>query len=305
MVYDGLVNMNYRALGTTLVRPVSFDGMLSPLWVQRAPDKPAATGGGAEEALNEKAVRLSGLTSMQAYIVTKGMSDTLKKSPSVNDYAADLNNVAKGTDAFAPVLGAEQSKIVRAARAARGKADAEFAGLPATAVPVASAANCLRRVVSRAGLTMPSGRSDYASVDTLAHEMEIWAAGGFVENRGQRFPAERFAREAAQSPEAAQAIVAAATALLRKSDDADVLDMVAQLGVETTYRPYYVALVERLAGKPTALPDGLGIRSLTVKGDLLMRLEDRLPSQDEALARRIAALPLAARTAPGSRFAAR
>ena len=36
---EGLVNMNYPAHGTALIRPVSFDGMLSPLWVQRPPEQ--------------------------------------------------------------------------------------------------------------------------------------------------------------------------------------------------------------------------------------------------------------------------
>lgn len=284
----GLVNMSYPAKGTPLVRPVSFDGMLSPLWVQRPPDQHAATGGGAFEAFNKDEVRISGVGPLQAYMVTAKMSAALKASPSVNAYSVDLTKVAHGADAATQRLGQEEASIVRQVRAARRAADAAFATVAPVPIPVPPAPACGAAPVKKTML--PRGGSDYAWPKALRREMTAWAAGGFIENRGQRFPAERFARESAQSPTAARAIAAAAAALIRDSNNPAVLAMAAELGVETSYRPYYVALLDRLAGRPRPLPAGPGIRTLTLKAELLLRLEDRLPALDPALFRRAMAM---------------
>jgi hypothetical protein len=284
---DGLVNMHYGASGKPLIRPVSFDGMLSPLWVQRPPDQHAATGGDALEAFNKEEIRISEVGPLQAYIVTAAMTAALKNSPLVVDYAVDLDKVARGADAATQRLGQEEASIVRQVRASRRAADAEFVSVLPTPIP---APHCDSAPQKKTMLPLPSGRSDYASLKALEREMTAWAVGGYVQNRGQRFPSERFAQESAQSAVAARAIVAAATALLRSSDDTAVLTMAAELGSETSYRPYYVALLDRLAGRAPPLPAGPGIRTLSLRGDLLLRLEDRLPAQDKTLFKRAYAL---------------
>ena len=138
-------------------------------------------------------------------------------------------------------------------------------------------------------MLLPSGRDDLTG-PALQTEMTRWALGHYVQNRGQRFAAERFDEAMARAPARTPAIMAAATALLRQSGAPDVLAMVAQLGRTSGYRPFYVALIDRLSGKPRPLPAGPGIRTLTLKGDLLLRLEDPLPAIDPALARRAIAL---------------
>ena len=287
---EGLVNMNYAARGKPLLRPVSYDGMLSPLWVQQAPDKPAATGGGATEAFNRDDVRLSEMVSMQAYIVAHAMTDaineTSKKSVSVNLYSVDLHKVAQGSDPATERLGKEQADIVRQVRAARRTADASFKTV--VPAPVKPAPQCATRPVKHTML-LPSGRGDLTG-PALQTEMARWALGHYVQNRGQRFAAERFDDAMARAPGRMPAVMAAATALLRQSGEPDVLAMAAQLGRASGYRPFYVALIDRLSGKPRPLPAGPGIRTLTLKGDLLLRLEDSMPATDSALARRAVAL---------------
>ncbi len=287
---EGLVNMNYLARGSVLVRPVSFDGMLSPLWVQRPPDRPAATGGGAEEAFNHDDIRISKVSSMQATIVTRAMTKaitkSLKEKVSVDAYSVNLDKVAQGSDAATERLGREQTSIVREVRKARREADACFKNV--VPPPVKHWPKCAPRP-TKSTLLLPSGRHDLAG-PALQTEMTRWALGHFVQNRGQRFAAERFDNAMTRAPARTHTIMAAATALLRRSDAPAVLTMVAQLGRTAGYRPFYVALLDRLAGKPRPLPAGPGIRTLTVKGDLLLRLEDPLPANDPALMRRAVAL---------------
>ncbi len=282
---EGLVNMNYAALDKPVIRPVSFDGMLSPLWVQRPPDQHAATGGDALEAFNKDEIRISDSGPLQAYIVSATMTAALKASPSVTAYSVDLTKVARGADAATQRLGQEELSIIRQVREARREADAAFTVVTPPPIPVPPAPQCSVAPTKKSMLPPPRGR-DFAAGKAMQMEMASWAAGGFVQNRGQRFPAERFEQTIAQSPTAALPIVAAATALLRSSDDLAVLAMAAELGRETTYRPYYVALLDRLAGRPRPLPAGSGIRTLTLKTDLLLRLQDRLPARDKALFKR-------------------
>jgi hypothetical protein len=63
--------------------------------------------------------------------------------------------------------------------------------------------------------------------------------------------------------------------------------MVAQLGDNTSYRPFYEALLKRLE---TSVPDARGIRSGTLREDLLRRLADRVPATDPDLSPRAHAL---------------
>ena len=253
---DGLVNVHYDELNQTMIRPVSFDGMLSPLWVQRPPNQSAATGGGAVEALNKDAVRLSAMGPAQAYIVTREMTKALKQAATewpVDAYSEDLNKVAKGDDPAVTLLGQEQASIVEEVRRSRRAADAAFREqtAPPSAVPsaavVATAAPSTRIAMTK--LPLPTGQSNLASREALTEEMVAWAKRNHIQNRGQRFPAERFREEAKQSPAAAQAIIEAATVLLRNSDDPAVLQLVAQLGPDTSYRPFYEALLNRLEAK--------------------------------------------------------
>jgi hypothetical protein len=126
-------------------------------------------------------------------------------------------------------------------------------------------------------------KRDYASTADLKEQMIAWATAGLVEHRGQQFPAERFQKEAEASPERAGQIVQAAAELLTESSDPRVLQMAAQLGDDTTYAPYYEALLGRLE---KGVPEAPGIRSRTLRDDLLKRLADRTPSTDAALAPR-------------------
>jgi hypothetical protein len=123
-------------------------------------------------------------------------------------------------------------------------------------------------------------KHSYGSIADLKAQMEAWAKAGLVEHRGQRFPAERFQKEARQSPDAARAIVEAATELLVESNDPRVLLMAAQLADNTTYRPFYEAVLDRLE---KGGPDANGVRSNTLRGDFLQRLTDRVPATDPAL----------------------
>jgi hypothetical protein len=294
---DGLVNLHYDELNQTMIRPVSFDGMLSPLWVQRPPNQSAATGGDAIEALNQDAVRLSAMGPAQAYIVTPEMTKALKQAATewpVNAYSEDLDKVAKGDDPAVNLLGQEQTSIVGEVRRSRRAADAAFRDQTAPPPAVASAAVAATAAPSmRIAMTnppLPTGQSNLASRKALADEMVAWAKGNHVQNRGQRFPAERFREEAERSPAAAQAIIEAATVLLRNSDDPAVLQLVAQLGPDTSYRPYYEALLDRLEAKHHRLPDAPGLRTKTLRGDLMLRLTDHLPATDPKLSQRAHAL---------------
>jgi hypothetical protein len=73
--------------------------------------------------------------------------------------------------------------------------------------------------------------------------------------------------------------------LLNESTDSRVIQMVAQLARNTAYAPYYDALLHRLENSG-GVPDGPGIRSRTLREDLLKRLADRLPATDANLAAR-------------------
>jgi len=290
---DGLVNLHYDELNQTMIRPVSFDGMLSPLWVQRPPNQSAATGGDAVEALNKDAVRLSAMGPAQAYIVTPEMTKALKRAATewpVDAYSEDLNKVAKGDDPAVTLLGREQTGIVEEVRRSRRAADAAFrdqtAPPPAVSAAAVAATAAPSMRIAMTKLPLPTGHSNLASREALTEEMIAWAKAKHIQNRGQRFPAERFREEAKQSPAAAQAIIEAATVLLRNSDDPAVLQLVAQLEPDTSYRPFYEALLDRLEAKRHRLPDAPGLRTKTIRGDLMLRLSDHLPATDPQLSRR-------------------
>jgi hypothetical protein len=285
---DGLVRLNPLPAGG-FIRPVSFDGMTSPLWVQRPPDQHAATGGDALETLNVTTIDLSSCLPVQPYIVTDLMTAALNASPSVNIYSVDLAEVARGGTPENQLLGHQETLIVRQVREARTHADKAFQSQ--------MSAKSLDEVqTSSIGLggdqvTLPQNvvprRQIYSSIFELKTQMKAWAKAGLVEHRGQRFPAERFLQEARRSPQAAEQIVKAAAELLAESNDPRVLVMVAQLGDNTSYRPFYEALLDRLE---THVPDARGIRSSTLREDLLKRLADRVPATDPDLSSRAHAL---------------
>lgn len=285
---DGLVRLNPPPSGG-FIRPVSFDGMTSPLWVQRPPDQHAATGGDALETLNATTIDLSSCLPVQAYIVTDLMTAALHASPSVNIYSVDLAEAASGGTPENQWLGQEEISIVRQVRVARTQADEAFQNQ--TTARSLSAIRTLSTGLGGDEVTLPQNavprKRVYSSVGELKTQMEAWAKGGLVEHRGQRFPAERFLEESKQSPETAEQIVKAAAELLAESSDPRVLVMVAQLGDNTSYRPFYEALLTRLE---TTVPDARGIRSGTLREDLLRRLADRVPATDPNLSPRAHAL---------------
>jgi hypothetical protein len=285
---DGLVRLNPLPAGG-FIRPVSFDGMTSPLWVQRPPDQHAATGGDALETLNATTIDLSSCLPVQPYMLTDPMTAALHASPSVNIYSVDLAEAASGGTPENQLLGDEEISIVQQVREARTQANEAFQSQPSadrlsSARALAISLGGDETVISQNAV--PRKRV-YSSIAELKAQMEAWAKGGLVEHRGQRFPAERFLQEARQSPEAAELIVEAAAELLAESNDPRVLVMVAQLGDDTTYRPFYEAVLDRLE---TNVPDARGIRSSTLREDLLKRLADRVPATDPILSLRAHAL---------------
>lgn len=285
---DGLVRLNPLPAGG-FKRPVSFDGMTSPLWVQRPPDAHAATGGDALETLNATNIELSSCYPLQAYIVTDAMTAALQASPSVNIYSVDLSKVSSGGTPEERQLAMEEISIVEQVRKARTEADKGFRSQSSgsnvfSALALSSNLGADTPVMPR--VPVPRMRS-YSSIAELKQQMEAWAKAGLVEHRGQRFPAERFQREAKASPEAARAIAEAATELLAESNDPRVLLMAAQLAGNTAYRPYYQAVIGRLE---KGVPEAKGIRSGTLRDDLLARLTDRIPATDPEISIRAHAL---------------
>jgi hypothetical protein len=280
---DGLVRLNPSPI-PACIRPVSFDGMTSPLWVQRPPDQHAATGGDALETHTQNAIPLDTCLPLQSYIVTNDMTLALQASPSVNFYAVDLALVASGGTPANQLLGNEQRSIVAEVRRARTAADLGFEklgkGSAITSTPPGASDSRQSAMPNNA---LPRKRS-YQSIEDLKEQMEAWAQAGLVEHRGQRFSAERFEREAEASPERATEIATAAAELLNESTDSRVLQMVAQLARHSGYAPYYDALLRRL--ETGDVPDGAGLRSRTLREDLLKRLADVLPATDENLAAR-------------------
>jgi hypothetical protein len=284
---NGLVRLNLNPAGRALIRPVSFDGMTSPLWVQHPPNQPAATGGGALETLNKDTVRLDQLAPCQAYVLTSPMTAALKDSPSVNDYAPDLRKVCPGNTPESRRVAAEEIAIVRETRRGRRAADRafrEFFAKGETAPLPLALAQALPAPTPN-GNGKPMG----TAAQQLKSEMDRWARGGLVEHRGQRFPADRFQRQAAESPEAARAIERAAAELLAESRDARVLTMVAQLGGAKD-TAFYSALLDRLEARSIPLPDAPGIRYKTLREDLLWKLAEPHPATDPTLSARARAL---------------
>jgi hypothetical protein len=285
---DGLVRLNPLPAGG-FIRPVSFDGMTSPLWVQRPPDQHAATGGDALETLNATTIGLSSCLPVQAYILTDFMTAALHASPSVNIYSVNLAEAASGGTPENQWLGQEEISIVQQVREARTQADKAFQN-PTNARSL-DTMQISSKSIGGEEVTLPRNavprKRVYSLIAELKTQMEAWAKGELIEHRGQRFPAERFQQEAKQSPEAAEQIVKAAAELLAESSDPRVLVMVAQLGDNTSYRPFYEALLNRLESN---VPDARGIRSGTLREDLLKRLADRVPATDPSLSPRAHAL---------------
>ncbi len=283
---NGLVRINLNPAGQALIRPVSFDGMTSPLWVQHPPNQPAATGGRALETLNKDTVRLDQLVPCQAYILTLPMTAALKNSPSVNDYSVDLRKVKPGITPASLRVAAEEIAIVQETRQERRTADRAFRAFfdkgPTAPLPLV-----LAQVIQT-----PSSNGKAQPVETahqqLKAEMDSWASGGHVEHRGQRFPADRFHRQAAESPEAAQAIERAAAELMAESKDPRVLNMVVHLGGARD-TAFYTALLNRLEGRGPPLPDAPGIRYQTLREELLWKLAEPHPATERVLSARVGA----------------
>jgi hypothetical protein len=203
----------------------------------------------------------------------------------VNFYSVDLTKVFPGVTPEERLLAAEEISIVEQVRKARTEADKGFRNQSSgndvySALALTSSLGGDAPVVPR--VPVPRKRS-YSSIAELKTQMEAWARAGLVEHRGQRFPAERFQKEAKQSPEAARAIVQAATELISESNDPRVLLMAAQLADNTTYRPFYEAVIGRLE---KGVPEAKGIRFGTLREDLLQRVTDRVPATDRDLSTR-------------------
>jgi hypothetical protein len=274
------------ASSVAVVRPTPYDGMTSPLWVQRPPNRLARTGGGALETLLKGNIQLSQLGPVQVYIISSAMQTALApgNAAQVDNYAPDLRLVKPGDTAESRRVASMQVLITEECRASRAAADHEFAELilkvqgsqqPTTEESVSKS---VRELSSR------SAGPPATTASPLVAEMERWGRLGLRRHRGDRFPSDRFSEEARQ-PGAAQAIYEAATELLRTSDDPGVVRLVLNIRGVVTYRPFFDALLERLEGR--GLPDGVGQRSATIRDDGLIRLTEALPPGDAALALRV------------------
>lgn len=285
----GLVRINWTPPAQGVVRPVSLDGMTSPLWVQRPPDHPARTGDAALETLNKDPVLVSDLAPSQAYIVTAALAAALKVSPSVVEYSPDLDKVQPGATPETQALAEQEAIIVRECRVSRRRANAAFRQLIESGELPAPG----RITGTPPALPHPPegvGRTEFHSFAELKQELEAWGRGGFTRHRGDRFPHERWNAEAAKSPESRRAVLDAAAQLLRESADPGVLRMAANLLPGADHRPFYQALLHRLEGGGPALPEIHGLRTATLRGDLLERLREKPVAVDPDLAARAHAL---------------
>ena len=279
----GLVRINASTSKYSWIRPVSFDGMTSPLWVQRPPDQPARTGGNAIEILNKTSVPLSGLKPSQAYVISKDLSNALKNSPSVNKYSPDLNQVRPGSTPESQRMAKQQIIIVEEAREARRLANEAFRKYftnhpldPVMRLPHST----LQKKIPFTKLTESP---ETLSIEQLKNEMRFWAQHKKTEHRGQRFQAERYQRLVSKSEDSAKAIEVAATDLLRQEINPDVLNIVIHLGSIESWE-FHQALLISLENNKTPIPESPGIRFNTVQEEFLWTLSGaKLQGHDELI----------------------
>jgi hypothetical protein len=76
---EGLVQLHLDPGTTEFRRPTTFDGLMSPLWVQAGPDEVSATGGGAQEVLSQPVVKLGDCQAVYAHVTSADVAAALKK----------------------------------------------------------------------------------------------------------------------------------------------------------------------------------------------------------------------------------
>ncbi len=268
----GLVRINAPANTCLWIRPVSFDGMTSPLWVQRPPDQAARTGGDAVEILNKKGIDLSELAPSQAYIISKELTSALQNSPSVNLYSPDLNQVKPGSSPASQKVAKQQILIVEEARKARRQANKAFRQYfennPIMRIPPDS--NPLQLNIPSLRLT---DSPEDLPVDQLKNEMRFWAQHNSLEHRGQRFPSERYQRLASVNAKSTKVIENAAIELINHSTEANVLSLVIHLGLSGKPE-FHQAVLARLTNEEIPLPQAPGIRFDSLREDFLLKLTE-------------------------------
>lgn len=281
----GLVRINASSGIYLWIRPVSYDGMTSPLWVQRPPDQPARTGGNAIEALNKASIPLSGLEASQAYIISNDLSDALNKSPSVNLYSPDLNQVRPGSTPASQRVAKQQVIIVEEARESRRLANVAFRQY-FTNKPLIPAKHQSEPIQPKIPSPKLTDSPEKLPIKQLKDEMRFWAKHNNTEHRGQRFQVERYQRLASKNEKAATTIETAAIELLNHAKDPDVLNMVIHLGSPDNQK-FHRAILNRLTNKEIPLPESPGIRFNTLREDLLWSLADAQLKNSEKLASEI------------------
>jgi hypothetical protein len=146
----------------------------------------------------------------------------------------------------------------------------------------------------------------YADRDRLAAVMRDWGSARHRRHPADRHPADRWNDAMSRNPAVAPAVAEAAAELLRTSDDAGVLELIAHLFFPRTSVELYEALLDRLEGKGTPLPAGRSLRHGSLTAELHHRLVEWLPPGQAAHTDRARAL---LRKSPFSRaqvaFAAR
>lgn len=130
------------------------------------------------------------------------------------------------------------------------------------------------------------GGVTYQNSEQLAAEMERWASARRTEHRAQRTPADRFNRLAGPASDRAPALAEAATDLLARSTDKNVLELIVHLALPPEFPRLYETLLDRLEGRGPALPQGPGMSHGSLHDEFMHKLSEWLPRGDDKLAGR-------------------
>ncbi|MGJ8676586.1 MAG: hypothetical protein ACSHX0_03630 [Akkermansiaceae bacterium] len=258
---EGLVRItiNISELkGNEAIRPSTFDGSTSPLWVQHCAENPAMTGGGALETLNSESITIGDLeTSCQAYILPDSLSKDLFNSPSVDTYSLDLNEVSTSQP-----LGQEQKDIIEDVNRSRAAADQNFP-FPS---PLPDEIQNLIDLIST-----QSSSYQMAPQTNWKESMQEAGSQGLVTHRKYRFPFEPFQEILESSAEEQDEILTAAAELIEESQDPGVLNLVTSLQPTQKHQAYFDSLLNRFE-KGSEIPSAQGISRGNLKEQMLWKL---------------------------------
>ena len=264
-----------------VARPSTYDGSTSPLWVQHPATQPARTGGGALETLNATELFLSDLSKSspgvkfpqcQAYIIPATLTAALSNSPSVNDYSQDPTLVSKD-----PILGPEQKQIVAEVDQSRQTANTNFLTPPVTPAQI-------QNLIKTFSLQAPSHETMKTTED-WKRQMTNAAQRGLVQHPGQRFPHEQFQEILERKPETEANLIAAASELLKESNDPNVLNLVSSLQPKTRHSEYFCSILNCLENPKPSLKKA-GISAKTIETQMHQRITEHEIAHDAKLAPR-------------------